>query len=135
MTPDTFAADQELIQALTKHSRPVPCQESCILFDQGELPSGVYILRSGEVALLMKAQSGRVVMCMNVGAGALLGLPGVIANQPYTLTAMVKKGSEVAFVTRQDFEQVIQAEPSLYPKVLEVLAGEVRIARQALREI
>jgi CRP-like cAMP-binding protein len=51
------------------------------------------------------------------------------------MTALVQVGSEVRFVTRRDFEDMIQAEPSLYPKVLQVLAAEVRAARKALAEI
>jgi hypothetical protein len=48
------------------------------------------------------------------------------------MTAMVSKGSEVGFVTRGDFERLVNAEPSLYPGVLQVLAAEVRSARLAL---
>jgi CRP-like cAMP-binding protein len=135
MKRDSFAADHELIEALRECSQPIPCDESGTLFSQGEVPRGLYILRSGEAALVMRSASNRVVMCVNVGAGSLLGLPGIIGDQPYTMTAMVKKGSEVEIVNRSDFEQLIQANPSLYPKVLRVLAAEVRIARQALCEL
>jgi CRP-like cAMP-binding protein len=134
MKQDSFAADHELIQALQACSQPIPCVESGTLFSQGDVPKWLYILRSGEAALVMRSASDRVVMCVNVGAGSLLGLPGIIGNQPYTMTAMVKKGSEVEIVTRSDFEQLIQAKPSLYPKVLKVLAAEIRNARQALSE-
>jgi CRP-like cAMP-binding protein len=73
-------------------------------------------------------------MCLRTSAGSLLGLPGVIGNEPYTMTAMARKDSEVGFVTRNDFEELLNAEPLLYPKVLQVLAAEVRSARQAFAE-
>jgi CRP-like cAMP-binding protein len=73
-------------------------------------------------------------MCVHAEAGSLLGLPGTIANEPYTMTALVQSGSEVKFITRSDFEDMIQADPCLYPKVLQVLAGEVRAARRAILE-
>ena len=73
-------------------------------------------------------------MCIHAEAGTVLGLPGVIANEQYTMTALVHSGSEVKFVTRSDFEDMMREEPSLYPKVLEVLAAEVRAARHALSE-
>jgi CRP-like cAMP-binding protein len=50
------------------------------------------------------------------------------------MTAMVKKGAEVRFVTRYDFEKLIKADPQMYPGVLQVLAREVRSARLALAE-
>jgi CRP-like cAMP-binding protein len=47
---------------------------------------------------------------------------------------MVRQGSEVRFVTREDLEQIIEEEPGLYLSVLQVLAAEVRSARLALAE-
>lgn len=130
-----FVADRKLIQALEKRSQAVSCGEDHVLFSQGEAPTGLYILRSGEAALIMRSEYGEVVMCLRVAAGSLLGLPGIIANEPYTLTAMARKGSEVKFVTRSDFEDLIRDEPSLSLKVLQVLAAEVRSARLALSAV
>ena len=47
---------------------------------------------------------------------------------------MVRQGSEVRFVTRENFEQIVEEEPELYSSVLQVLAAEVRFARLALAE-
>jgi len=66
--------------------------------------------------------------------GSLLGLPAIIGNEPYTLTAKARKGSDVRFVSRDDFEDLMRAEPSLTLNVLKVLATEVRAARKALAE-
>jgi CRP-like cAMP-binding protein len=74
-------------------------------------------------------------MCLRAEAGSLLGLPAIISNEPYSMTAMVRKGSEVRFVSRHDFEDLMRAEPSLSLKVLPVLAAEVRAARQAFSEV
>jgi len=106
--PETFAADRTLIEALEKLSQPVACPEGRTLFIQGEVASGLYILEQGEAALVLKSPAGRAVMCLHAGSGSLLGLPGVVGSEPYTMTAMVSKGSEVGFVTRGDFEKARQ---------------------------
>jgi CRP-like cAMP-binding protein len=134
VTHGSFVADGKLIRALVERSQPIPCTEDRILFNEGEDPIGLFILQSGEAVLLRHAETGNVVMCLRTSAGSLLGLPGVIGNEPYTLTAMARKDSEVGFVSREDFEELLIAEPSLYPKVLQLLATEVRTARQALSE-
>jgi CRP-like cAMP-binding protein len=85
--------------------------------------------------LTLESASGNTVMCVRAGADSLLGLPGIIGNEPYTMTAMARKGSEVRVVTRADFEDVIRMEPSLGLLVLQVLAVEVRSVRQALSEV
>lgn len=132
MKQELFAADRALVQALELRSQPISCIQGVTLFKQGDAPIGLYILKSGEANLLMESKVGRPVMCVHAEAGSLLGLPGIIANEPYTMTALVQGGSEVLFVTKDDFEDLIRAEPSLYPMVLRVLASEVRAARQAL---
>jgi CRP-like cAMP-binding protein len=134
MKQDTsaFVADRGLIQTLEKRSQPIPCGEDLVLFRQGEAPKGLYILRSGEASLLMRSKSGEEAMRLRAGAGSLIGLPAVIGNKPYTLTATARKGSEIKFVSRADYEDLTRTEPSLCFKVLEVLAAEVRAARNAL---
>ena len=84
---------------------------------------------------MMESASGRNVMCLHAAAGSLLGLPAVIGNEPYTMTALARKRSAVRFVPSSDFEDLIREEPAMYPMVLQVLAAEVRTARQALSEI
>ena len=84
---ESFAADSKLVQALEKRSLPVACGKGGTLFIQGETPKGLYILQRGEAALVMKSRAGRTVMCLHAGSGSLLGLPGVIGKEPYTLTA------------------------------------------------
>jgi CRP-like cAMP-binding protein len=82
----------------------------------------------------MRSESEDVVMCLRVAAGSLIGLPAIIGNKHYTLTATARKGSEVKFLACDDFEDLTRANPSLSFKVLEVLAAEVRAARNALPE-
>jgi CRP-like cAMP-binding protein len=132
MIHESLAADGTLIRALVKRSHPIACREGRTLFNQGETPKGLFILESGEAALVLKSGAGRAVMCLHAGSGCLLGLPGLIAKEPYTLTAIIREGSQVDFISREDFERTIQEEPALYPSILQILAAEVRFARQAI---
>jgi CRP-like cAMP-binding protein len=134
MNHESFSADRRLVCALEKRSQPVDCDEGRTLFVQGETPKGVYILLHGEATLVMKSYAGQTIMCLQASSGSLLGLPGVIGKQPYALNAMARKGSEIRFVTREDFEHIIEEEPRLHVLVLQVLAAEVRSARHALPE-
>lgn len=135
MNQDSFHANRKLIEALNEGSQSISCSENRVLFSQGDAPTGLYIIESGKTALVMKSESGSAVMRLHAGAGSLLGLPAVIGNEPYSLTATADKGSEIKFVTRDGFEKVIRAEPSLYPYVLQVLAAEVRSARRTISNL
>ena len=83
----------------------------------------------------MKAENGIEVAHFTVGAGSILGLPAIVAREPYTLSAMATERSEISYVELEAFKGLMQEQPSLFPKVLEVLAAEVRSARLALTGI
>ncbi|HUX43821.1 MAG TPA: cyclic nucleotide-binding domain-containing protein [Terracidiphilus sp.] len=130
-----FLADHELVEALETRSTPVFCDTDRILFTQGEEPEGLFILQSGTATLSMTTPQGEEIMCIPIAAGSVLGLPGLIGNQPYSLTAIGMQGSTLRFVSREDFSHIIAEKPSLSMSVLRVLAAEVRTARFAITAI
>ncbi len=74
-------------------------------------------------------------MSIPVAPGSLLGLPALIGNQPYSLTAKALKGAELCFVSREEFSRLMLNEPHLSLCILRVLAAEVRTARFAISEV
>jgi CRP/FNR family transcriptional regulator, cyclic AMP receptor protein len=127
-----FVADPELVQALKAQSIPIRCEEDRVLFKQGDPPTGVYVLLAGTARLSMASPRGDVLMSMPVAAGSVMGLPALVGNQPYSLSASASKGAELAFVSREEFSVIMLHEPSLSMCVLRVLAAEVRTARSAI---
>jgi CRP-like cAMP-binding protein len=131
--PSAFIADPELLKVLETRSIPVECAEDRVLFNQEEPADGVYILKEGAATLTMNAKDGRRIFSIQAVPGSLLGLPALISDQPYSLTAIANSGAQVGFVGRADFFALVQADPLLSLKMLQVLAAEVRTARQALQ--
>jgi CRP-like cAMP-binding protein len=132
LDPSAFVAARDLIQALETQSTIITCSEDRTLFQQGDLPVGLYILNEGETTLSMTSPRGDQVMQIQALAGSLLGLPGLIGNEPYTLTAIARAGARLSFLSREDFASIMQTNALLALKILEVLAAEVRSARYAL---
>lgn len=130
----SFVADSELIQELEKIARPISLAPDHILFHQGDAPIGVYLLRKG-TARLTSRSDGEAIFNVKVGAGSLLGLPAVVGMKPYSLTAEALEGAELTVVSCDDFVGLIQTEPSLPFRLLQVLAAEVRFARESLAHL
>jgi CRP-like cAMP-binding protein len=132
LDPSAFLADPELIRALEVRSIAISCGEDHTLFRQGDMPVGLYILHRGETRLSMASITGESVTSVQATAGSLLGLPALVAKEPYTLTAVAQKGAELSFITADDFNTLMRTQTTLALKILQVLAAEVRAARQAI---
>jgi CRP-like cAMP-binding protein len=78
------------------------------------------------------AGSGRTMLSLRVSAGSLLGLPAIMANCPYSLTATAEKQAEVYRIGSEDFKEMIHQDSRLCLEVLRILACEVHSARSAL---
>jgi CRP-like cAMP-binding protein len=132
LDPTAFLADPELIRALSEHATPIVCETDRILFQQDDPAVGLYILQEGEATLNMTSIQGQPILSVKARDGSLLGLPGLISNQPYSLTAIAHAGARVSFLARAEFTALMESNPPLAFKILQVLAAEVRSARSAL---
>jgi len=130
----SFIAEKELLEALEKRCSTIVCKEERRLFTQGADPTGLYLLRKGKATLTMESPTGGTLLSIILFPGSLLGLPALIGNEPYTLTATAEEGAELGFVTREDFNSLMLTDPTLAVRVLRILAAEVRTARHAISE-
>lgn len=128
----SFVADPQLIEALSERGIELDCGDDLNLFRQGDQPEGLYLLHSGEVTITMDNAAGDHLIRMSAQPGSLLGLPAVVGNVAYSLSADASKGARVCFVSRENFSSMMLTEPRLALKVVEVLAAEVRSARSVI---
>ncbi|MGA2908467.1 MAG: cyclic nucleotide-binding domain-containing protein [Terracidiphilus sp.] len=132
LDPNAFVANPDLLSALAGRSTAVPCGSDGVLFRQDEPSVGVFILHDGTVTLSMMSNDGHSLFAVQAKPGSILGLPGAISNQPYTLSAIARAGAQVSFVSNGDLTALMHSNPALSLKMLEVLAAEVRSARKAI---
>ncbi len=127
-----FVADPDLIQALSRHAALIDCSEDRELFRQGDEATGLFIVLSGMACMSLDGNVGERVVNMRVAPGSLLGLPALVGNKAYSMSARAKTGAKISFVHREEFSQLMLNEPSVAMMVLRVLAAEVRSARMAM---
>jgi hypothetical protein len=59
LDPAAFHADPELLNGLEPKSASIVCQDYRVLFNQGDNPDGLYILKSGCATLTMNSPQGK----------------------------------------------------------------------------
>ena len=129
-----FLADLELAHEIEKRSKPCSSFRDGVLFRQGDSPLALYLVKSGEVALAMES-GGRMVMYVRAGAGSLVGLPAVVENKPYSMTAAPCAGADIREIRNLEFNDLICSTPMLAIKVFQVLAAEVHLARRCCLQV
>ncbi len=116
-----------------RRSTPVPCESDGVLFRQDEPSVGVFILHDGTVTLSMMSPDGHSLFAVQAKPGSILGLPGAISNQPYTLSATARAGAQVSFVSNADLTALMHSDPLCLSKCLK--SSPPRFAAPAKRSI
>lgn len=120
--------DRSLAKIIMAHSAEVITYDG-VLFRQGQCCDRIYFVKWGEVTLTMF--TGKKRIRLQAGQGALLGLPALIPNQPYTMTATASSDAEIFSLSAKMLLGLVDREPQMREIVLQILAGEVRAIRQA----
>jgi CRP-like cAMP-binding protein len=134
LDPSAFVAEPELLETLWKHSIALNCAEGRKLFSQGDDPTGLFLLILGQATMILEDERGTPLMLTPMAPGSLLGLPAMVSEMPYSMTAMAGKGAKVGFITRDEFSSLMLSEPLLALMIVRVLAAEVRTTRVAFSE-
>jgi CRP/FNR family transcriptional regulator len=96
--------------------------QKAILFVEGQLPRGIFVLCKGRVKLSINSPSGRTVIVKLVEPGEVLGMSATISGKPYQVTAETIDPCQVNFVKRDDFLRFLKDDVEACFKVAEQLS-------------
>ncbi len=129
----TLLPSPELKRELEQLASTVTKPRGAILFNRGDEAGGVFLIRKGKVSLGLDYESA--IYCPRIlSSGAILGLPGTVSGNPYSLTATVVENAELAFVTRDSVLSCLRDNVMLCFQVMEMLSGEICNVRSAFKK-
>ena len=99
--------------------------QSAVLFVEGEMPRGLFVLCSGEAKLTAGSKQGEAIILRLAEAGELLGLSSLIAGAPYAATAETLTPAQVAFIPARKFQRFLRTHPDVALRVAEHLSMEL----------
>ena len=114
--PDTALQAFEAIKYATAYP------QGAVLFVEGQLPRGIFVLCKGSVKLSINSPSGRTVIVKLAEPGEVLGLSATISGKPYEVTAETIDPCQVNFVKRDDFLRFLKDDVEACFKVAEQLS-------------
>lgn len=97
-----------------------------LLFSEGDPCNGLHIIARGKIRIFKTSISGREqVLALNGPGDTVAELP-VFDGGPYPASAMAVDDSEIAFISRRDFQAFCIEHPEVALKVLAVVGGRLR---------
>jgi len=96
--------------------------QGAVLFVEGQIPRGIFVLCKGSVKLSINSPGGRTVIVKLAEPGEVLGLSATISGKPYEVTAETIDPCQVNFVKRDDFVRFLKDDVEACFKVAEQLS-------------
>ncbi|MGA9812078.1 MAG: Crp/Fnr family transcriptional regulator [Terriglobales bacterium] len=103
-----------------------------VLFVEGQVPRGVYMLCHGQVKLTTGSSEGKTVMRV-AEAGELLGLHSAISGEPHELRAETLQTCQVDFVRRDDFLKLLREQRDIMVNTMRQFSDDYRHTFQQIR--
>jgi len=109
--------------------------QGAVLFVEGQVPRGIFVLCKGSVKLSINSPNGRTMIVKLAEPGEVLGLSATISGKPYEVTAETLDPCQVNFVKRDDFLRFLKDDVEACFKVAEQLSDKYHTACQEVRSL
>jgi CRP/FNR family transcriptional regulator len=97
-----------------------------LLFSEGEPCKGLNIISSGKVRIFKTSVNGREQVLAVEGPGESVAELPVFDGGPYPASAVAVENTEIAFISRKDFQAYCLEHPEVSLKVLAVVGARLR---------
>src|SRR3954463_10309955 len=106
-----------------------------VLFQEGRLPRGIFVLCEGRAKLSVCSEAGKRLMLRVAGPGEVLGLSATMSGKPYEITAEVLDNAQVAFVKRKELLRFLRDHREACMQVVHLLSQDLHIAFDRVRTV
>ncbi|MDQ4142449.1 MAG: Crp/Fnr family transcriptional regulator, partial [Actinomycetota bacterium] len=104
--------------------RSIPMEAGTVLFSEGSIPKGVWIVQSGAVELVARV-GGRSAVIRMVGLGESVGDIQALSRKPAPYKARTATRSVTLFASGQDLDQLLARSPSVARRWISKLTLQV----------
>lgn len=106
-----------------------------IIFHEGQPGSAFYLIESGRIKIYKLAEDGRELIFSIFGNAEIFGDVPVFDGGRYPASAAAIVDTETLYITRADFEALINDFPQIGLKIIRVLGKRLRRAHRLVMEM
>jgi CRP/FNR family transcriptional regulator len=135
-TPASFCdLSQASRAALNAAAFPALYPAGAVLFGEGDLPRGVFIVCSGRAKVLTSSAEGKTLIVRIAGPGEVLGVSATVNGKPYEVSAETLDPSQLSFVKRNDFLRLLNGNAEMALNAVRQLSAKYHAAQREIRSL
>ena len=106
-----------------------------LLFVEGEMPRGIFILCSGRAKLTTSSTEGKVLIVKIAEPGEVLGASATILGKAYEVSAETLEPSQLNFIKRDDFLKFLNTSAEACMHTAQQLSEKYHAAQREIRSL
>ena len=106
-----------------------------LLFVEGEMPRGIFILCSGRAKLTTSSTEGKTQIVKIAEPGEVLGASATILGKPYEVSAETIEPAQLNFIKRDDFLKLLGTNVEVCMHTAQQLSEKYHAAQREIRSL
>jgi CRP/FNR family transcriptional regulator, cyclic AMP receptor protein len=106
-----------------------------VLFVEGQVPRGVYLLCKGRVKLTITSADGKSIILHVAEPGQLIGVQGAMSGKPYEVSAETLEPCQVNFIKHEAFERLMHDHREISAHVTGQICNDYQTACVQIRSL
>ena len=106
-----------------------------MLFAEGQVARGVFIVRRGRVKLSICGSDGRTLILRMVDSGSPLGVAAVVSGRQYEATAETQEPSELSFLRHSDLLRLMRLHGEIALWVTQHISSDYACTCREIRDL
>jgi len=106
-----------------------------IIYYEGDMVSGIYLVLSGKVKTIKLTEDGRELLTGMYGADEYFGIPALLLNEPYAETAEALEDTTVCQLPKEMLEELLNRYPDVARQFIHILSNNLLEKEEQLLQL
>lgn len=113
------------LESLSADRKPHAVRKKQYIYTEGDEPTRLYFLKAGKIKTVRTNIDGKELITGLYNAGDFFGYLSLLENTEYTDSAITLEDAELVYIPKDDFRQLLLANPEVGQQFIKLLAGRV----------
>jgi len=113
------------LESLSADRKAHPARKKQDVYREGDEPTRVYFVQSGRVKTVRTTDGGKELITGLYGPGEFFGYLALLDHSPHTDSAVAVDDSELVYIPKDDFTQLLLRNAEVGQQFMRLLAGRV----------